>query len=58
MLSGLIGLTPFTLLIKIYAANVILNIQVAKGSADLNGFIVVVLEVKRNFAESYFNQRY
>jgi len=43
---------------KIYAANVILNIQVEKGRADLNGFIVVVLEVKRNFAKSYFNQRY
>ena len=58
MLSGLIGLTPFTLLIKMYAAKVILNIQVANGSTDLNGFIVVVLEVNRNFAESYFNQRY
>lgn len=58
MLSGLIGLTPFTLLIKMYAAKVILINQVANGSADLNGFIVVVLEVKRNFAKSYFNQRY
>ena len=58
MLSRLMGFTPFTLIIKIYAANVILNIQVAKGSADLNGFIVVLLEVKLNFALSYFNQRY
>jgi hypothetical protein len=46
------------LLIKMYAAKVILINQVANGSADLNGFIVVVLEVKRNFAKSYFNQRY
>lgn len=58
MLSRFMGLTPFALLMKIYAANVILNIQVEKGRADLNGFIVVVLEVKRNFAKSYFNQRY
>lgn len=43
---------------KIYAANAILSNHVAKGRADLNGFIVVVLEVKRNFAKSYFNQRY
>ena len=58
MLSKFIGLTPFILLINIYAANVILNTQVANGRADLNGFIVVVLEVKLIFVKSYFIQRY
>jgi hypothetical protein len=48
------GFTPLMLLAMINAAKTMRTSHVAKGSADLNGFIVASLEVKLNFAKFYF----